>query len=97
MQLDFNQAICKTILINADKAKIWKTLTDPRLMEKWMLDDGKIEIVTDWKIGQPILIKGDMHGIPFENQGVVIQFEQESQLEYAHLSSLSMLPDVKAS
>lgn len=69
----------------------------PQSMQNWMLDDGKIEVVTNWEIDLPIVIKGDMHGIPFENWGVVKRFEPENLLQYSHLSSLSVLPDVIAS
>jgi len=57
-----------------------------------MFDDD-IEIVTDWQIGSPFIIRGRLHGIRFENKGSVLKFEQEQRLSYSHLSSLSPLPD----
>jgi len=81
-----------SIVINAKPAKVWDALTRPKLMAKWMADE-EIEIITDWRIGSPIIIRGDLHGIPFENNGQVLQFEPEKILAYSHLSSLSNLPD----
>lgn len=52
-----------------------------------------IDVITDWKTGSPVIIRGDLHGIYFENNGTVLAFEQGEKLQYNHLSSLSKLPD----
>ncbi|MEO6978531.1 MAG: SRPBCC domain-containing protein [Mucilaginibacter sp.] len=82
----------KNIIINAIPAKVWEVLTSPQLMAKWMAET-EIEIITSWHVGSPIIIRGDLHGIPFENTGLVLQFEPEKLLHYNHLSTLSNLPD----
>ena len=82
----------KTIHINAPPSKVWDTLTTLELMKKW-ISETEIDIFTDWTIGGPILIRGRLHGIKFENKGTVLQFEREKLLQYSHLSSLSRLPD----
>jgi len=61
-------------------------------MKKWM-SETEIHIFTDWKVGNPFVIRGRLHGINFENWGTVLQFEPENTLQYSHLSSLSRLPD----
>ena len=82
----------KTIRINAPTSKVWDALTNPGLMKKWM-SETEINIFTDWKVGNPFVIRGRLHGINFENRGTVLQFEPEKILQYNHLSSLSRLPD----
>jgi uncharacterized protein YndB with AHSA1/START domain len=82
----------KTITIHAPTSKIWEALTNPDLMKKWM-SELEIEILTDWKVGNLVVIRGKLHGIKFENKGRVLQFEPEKILQYSHLSSLSRLPD----
>ena len=82
----------KTIYINAPTSKVWDALTNPELMQKWM-SETKIDIITDWKVGNPIVIRGTSNGKNFENNGTVLQFELEKILQYNHLSSLSRLPD----
>src|SRR6476660_6560264 len=82
----------KTIQINAAISKVWEALTRPELMKKWM-SETEINILTDWKVGNPFLIRGRLHGINFENRGTVLQFEPRKVLQYSHLSSLSRLPD----
>ena len=82
----------KTIQIEAPISKVWDALTIPELMKKWM-SEIDISISTDWIIGSPIIIRGRLHGINFENKGKVLQFEPEKNLQYSHLSSISRLPD----
>ncbi len=82
----------KTININAPASKVWEALTNPDLMKKWM-SETEIEIITDWQVGSPMTIRGNLHGIKFKNTGTVLQFEPEQILRYSHLSSLSRLPD----
>jgi uncharacterized protein YndB with AHSA1/START domain len=84
--------VSKTIHINAPPLEVWEILTDPELMKKWMFET-EINIITDWKVGNPIVIRGSLHRINFENKGTVLQFEPEKILQYNHLSSLSRLPD----
>jgi uncharacterized protein YndB with AHSA1/START domain len=86
----------KTVTVNAPTSKVWDALTNPELMKKWM-SETEIDIRTDWKVGAPLVIRGNLHGINFENKGSVLQVEREKILQYSHLSSLSRLPDEPAS
>jgi len=90
----FEQMVQKAITINAKPAKIWEGLTNTELMSSWMLDS-EITIVTDWRVGGPISIRGDLHNTSFENKGFVLAFEPQRLLAYSHLSSLSSLPDIE--
>jgi Uncharacterized conserved protein len=87
-----DQIVNKSIHINAPTSAVWNALTNPELMKKWM-SETEIHILTDWKVGNPFLIRGRLHGINFENTGRVLQFEPETILQYSHLSSLSRLAD----
>jgi hypothetical protein len=51
-----------------------------------------IEVITDWIVGNPILVKG-FHHINFVNKGTILQFDPERIIQYSHLSSMSRLPD----
>jgi uncharacterized protein YndB with AHSA1/START domain len=90
------EAIRKTISIHAPVNLVWETLTDPKLAEQWLSDD-PITMITDWIVGRPITIRGDLHGMAFENKGIVGAFEPGQLLRYTHLSSLSELPDLPES
>ena len=85
--------IARSIVINARAAAVWETLTNSELMRQWLGEpEMRIEVVTDWAEGSPILIRG-FHHAKFENKGTVLRFEPLESLRYSHLSSLSRLPD----
>ena len=86
------QIIHKSVTIHAPTARVWAALTEPALMQRWMAET-EIEILTNWQVGSPILIRGVLHKVKFENRGQVLHFEPEQVLQYTHLSSLSHLPD----
>lgn len=86
------KTISNTIHINATTEKVWHALTNPATMSQWM-SDKDIGIITDWKVGSPVIIRGTAESIYFENKGTVITFEPLQKLAYSHLSSLSNLPD----
>lgn len=85
----------KSILINAPLERVWEILTIPELLKQWMFPT-ELEIMTDWQVGSPFIIRGILHGIPFENKGTVIKFEPRRVLQYSHLSSVSRLADEPA-
>jgi uncharacterized protein YndB with AHSA1/START domain len=87
--------IHKKILIDAPVAEVWKFLTDPGLMVKWMGEaDFDLKIETTWEVGTPFTIQG-FHHLKFENKGVVLAYEPDHIVSYDFLSSLSRLPDTK--
>ena len=87
------QQIDKTIIIKASPSAVWDTLTNPGMMKLWMGEpEMGIDIITDWKVGNPIIVKG-FHHVKFENKGTVLRFEPNKVLQYNYLSSLSRLPD----
>ena len=92
-QLTFDQIFERTISIDAPPSKVWAALTSSELMKVWM-SEAVVDIVTDWQVGSPIIIVGQVYKKPFENKGLVLLFEEEKELQYTHLSALSGLPDI---
>ncbi|HVX50220.1 MAG TPA: SRPBCC domain-containing protein [Chitinophagaceae bacterium] len=86
------QSIFKKIFINSSVTKVWKALTLPALMQRWMADT-PIEINTSWQQGSNITITGDWYKAGFKNSGIVLKAEKPVLLIYTHLSSLSRLAD----
>jgi uncharacterized protein YndB with AHSA1/START domain len=83
----------KLVKIDASPFQVWQVLTNPEIMKQWIMPDIEITISTDWTVGSPMIIRGNMNGKNFENIGTVLQFDPEKTLQYSHLSSLSRLPD----
>lgn len=82
----------KSVTIATSPERVWAALTEPAQMREWMFSS-PIEVVTDWVVGGPIMMNGDLHGVPFTNKGVVLAFEPIALLRYSHLNSVSRLPD----
>jgi uncharacterized protein YndB with AHSA1/START domain len=79
-----------TVTINAPKSKVWEALTTPRLLKIIFFG---ADVITDWKVGSPIIYKGEWEGKPYEDKGMVLKFEREKLLVTTHWSPLSGVPD----
>lgn len=79
-----------TIDINASPPKIWKALIRPEIAKEYFYE---AEIVTDWKEGNPITFKGEFNGNKYEEKGVLLNVEPNTQLRYSHWSNFDGLPD----
>jgi hypothetical protein len=55
-------------------------------------DEFQLEIITDWQLHAPIVIRG-FHHAHFENKGEILHIEEGKRLSYSHLSNISRLPD----
>jgi uncharacterized protein YndB with AHSA1/START domain len=51
--------VMKSITLNADVSTVWKALTKPEMTKKYMFGT---EVISDWKVGSPILWKGTSKG-----------------------------------
>jgi uncharacterized protein YndB with AHSA1/START domain len=71
-------------LIPAQPAEVWETLTSRDAMKEFM--QGAV-LVTDWTVGHPIKLRGEMAGKRFEDHGEIRSFEPRKRLSYTHESS----------
>ena len=87
------QQIRKTIIVDAPREAVWHALTNADSMRQWMGEpEMRLDVLTDWKVGGPILITG-FHHVPFRNVGTIERFDPGQALRYTHMSSLSGLAD----
>ena len=88
------QIVEHTVVIDAPPKRVWEALTNIEQMLGWMAEpEMQIEILTDWRVGGPMVVKG-FHHVQFESNGRVFEFDPPNVLRYSHLSSVSQLPDV---
>ncbi|MCD0470348.1 SRPBCC domain-containing protein [Flavobacterium sp. JAS] len=80
----------KTISINAPISKVWNVLTNPEEIKEWLF--GTI-VISNWRVGDPILFTGSWQGVDYEDKGVILKFEIEKVFEYNYWSGFSGLPD----
>jgi uncharacterized protein YndB with AHSA1/START domain len=86
-----NKFIAKaTARINAPASKVWAALTTPEIMKQYLFG---ADVITDWKVGSPIIYRGEWEGKPFEDKGTILKFEPEKRLVSTHWSPLSGVPD----
>ena len=58
------------------------------------MSDFDMEISTSWLVGSPIHVLGDLHGIAYQNKGIILQFEKEKLLQYTFWSTISEQADI---
>jgi uncharacterized protein YndB with AHSA1/START domain len=68
----------KEIILNATPAEVWDALTNPEKTKFYMFN---CKVVTDWKVGSPIVWEGAEDGKEYV-KGNVLKFEKDKLLEY---------------
>lgn len=78
--------ICETsIIIDANASKVWKAITTPRLIKKYLFGtDAKSE----WKEGSAITYEGEYEGKKYKDKGVIKKLEPEKIFESTYWSSM---------
>jgi uncharacterized protein YndB with AHSA1/START domain len=79
-----------TATFHAPASKVWEALTKPDLIKKYLFGT---DVISDWKVGSPILYRGEWQGKPFEDKGQILEIEPERLLVSTHWSPLSGVPD----
>lgn len=80
-----------SITIDAPASEVWEALTAPEIIKQYMFGTN---VVTDWKVGSPIVWKGEWQGKSYEDRGKILEVEKNRVLKYSHFSPLSGTPDV---
>lgn len=81
----------KTIKIAAPAGEVWRALTDPVTLNRWMLDDrGTIE--SGWHKGDEVIIRAQING-KYESKGTVLESTPPNLLRYSSWTRVSRLPD----
>lgn len=73
-------------VIPASVPQIWTALTTPASLKQFFFG---ADVVTDWKVGHPIRMKGEFKGKPYEDKGEMIAFEPQQRLSFSHWSAMS--------
>lgn len=76
-------------VIPADPHEVWRTLTSREGMKAYMMG---ADVETDWRVGGPIVMRGEYRGKAFEDRGEVRAFEPERRFSYIHSSSAAPGP-----
>lgn len=80
--------VCRTI--DASPDEVWHALTDPKVIKTYFFG---ADVQTDWKVGSPMRIKGEMQGKTYEDRGEVRSFDPGRRLAFSHFSPSTGQPD----
>jgi|SRR5690625_3106818 len=78
------------IKINSSPEKIWKVLTAPKDIKKYLFGT---KVKTNWKVGSPIIFQGEYDGQQYTDKGNVIEKKENELLKYNYWSGFSGLED----
>ncbi len=79
-----------TATFRAPASRVWDALTQPDLIKRYLFGT---DVISDWKVGSPIVYRGEWEGKPFEDKGEILAIEPEKKLVSTHWSPLSGVPD----
>lgn len=77
-------------VIEAPVDKVWDALVEPAKIKQYMFGTN---VVSDWKVGSPIVWKGEWQGKNYEDKGTILKLEPRKLIQYSHYSPLSGVPD----
>jgi len=72
--------------IHASAERVWQTLTEPAAVKAWMFGT---DLETDWRVGSPIVWKGEYEGRSYEDKGEVLAFEPPLSFSVTHFSPMT--------
>ncbi|MDA4130835.1 MAG: SRPBCC domain-containing protein [Thaumarchaeota archaeon] len=87
----------KDLIVNADievhasVGQVWKALVDRESLRQFMMG---ADVISDWKEGSPIVWRGIVNGVNYEDKGTVLKLIPEHMVHYSHYSKLSGKPDL---
>jgi len=83
----------KSVEIAASTGPVWKALTEPDLLIRWMAG---ANVESTWELGSDITFSGTMPNFnkKYRDRGTVLAVERERLLQYIHWSEMTRLPDL---
>ncbi len=79
-----------SIHLDAPVSKVWEALTTPELIKEYFFGTNTI---TDWKVGSPIIFKGEWQGKQYEDKGTILDVVPNKLFRYTYWSSMSGIED----
>jgi uncharacterized protein YndB with AHSA1/START domain len=79
-----------SVEIHAPVQKVWEALTTPEIIKEYFFGT---DAISDWKIGSPLIFKGEWQGKHYEDKGTILDNEENRLLRYSYWSSMSGIED----
>lgn len=81
-----DQDVMVTVTINADANRVWGAMTDPALVEQWMMG---AKVDSTWRQGDPITWSGEYNGQRYTDTGEIVEVDPGRRLVHTHSSTMS--------
>lgn len=78
------------ITINVPVSKVWEALTTPVIIKQYFFGT---DAVSDWKVGSPLIFKGEWQGKTYEDKGTILESVPNKLFKYSYWSSMSGIED----
>ena len=79
-----------SVKIDAPASEVWDALTTPEIIKKYFFGTNAI---SDWKVGSPLIFKGEYQGKHYEDKGTIVKVERNKLFQYKYWSSMSGIED----
>ena len=79
-----------SVKIDAPASEVWEALTTPEIIKKYFFGTNAI---SDWKVGSPLIFKGEYQGKHYEDKGTIVKVERNKLFQYKYWSSMSGIED----
>lgn len=80
-----------TYMFNAPVSKVWNALINPEEIKKYLFGT---QAISDWKVGSPLIFKGEWEGKEYVDKGTILAIEPERLFRYTYWSTFSGKPDI---
>jgi len=74
-----------SISINAGKSKVWKAITTPQEIKKYLMGTN---VTSDWKEGSAITYQGEYNGKAYHDKGMIKKIEPGKLFQSTYWSSM---------
>lgn len=79
-----------SVTIQAPLSQVWQALTEAKMVKQYLFGT---DMETTWKVGSPILFKGQWEGKAYADKGTVLNFQPEETFSYSYWSNFSGTED----
>ena len=90
MNMKSNIKATVNINLKVSMSAAWDALTNPEIIKQYLFGTNTF---TDWKVGSPILFKGEWQGKSYEDKGTILEMKINKFIKYSYWSSMSGIED----
>ena len=79
------------VKVNASISKTWEAITNPEIVKQYFFGT---DLKTTWEVGSSVVFSGEWEGKPYEDKGVILDYQFEKLIKYSYWSNFSGTEDI---